>query len=189
MKIYTKRGDSGQTDLFGGERVLKSHIRVKAYGAIDCANSAIGMAASISDLDPWLKDELIWIMKLLFCAGSEIATSNKSSAQALLKRSLANQIAQSHIDRIEQNIDAVELKLEPLKNFILPSGSDSSSKLQFARTLIRQAEISLIELSNEESVRSEIIRFFNRLSDYLFVLGRLANKQAKCQELLWNGQI
>lgn len=190
MKIYTKGGDQGYTDLFGGGRVLKSNVRVKAYGEIDAANSALGLAASTPHLSPRLYDELLYTMKLLFCAGAEIATAPKDSAQKLLERQLENRLAESHVLRLEQVIDELEAKLSPLKSFVLPCGSDAAARLHNARTAVRKAESALIELKEQnEPVRPLIIQFFNRLSDYLFVLARFANKEHSCPERLWNGKL
>lgn len=190
MKIYTKRGDFGETDLFGGGRVSKSAIRVKAFGEIDCANSALGMAYSAPHLSDSLKALIEKIMKLLFSAGAEIATAPKESAQHLLERDLKNRISQHHIAWLEDCIDRAEERLSPLKSFILPCGTDGAARLHFARTLVRKAEIALIELNESHSeVRSEILIFFNRLSDVLFVLARVANHEAQCQDILWNGAL
>ncbi|HXW60027.1 MAG TPA: cob(I)yrinic acid a,c-diamide adenosyltransferase [Myxococcota bacterium] len=190
MKIYTKGGDSGFTDLFGGGRVLKNNLRVKAYGAIDAANSAIGMAASAPQISSFIKEELIYVMKLLFSAGAEVATATKASAQKLLDRELENRLNESHVLRLEHVIDSVEAKLSPLKSFILPYGSDAAARLHNARTAVRHAESVLVDLlESEKGVRPVILQFFNRLSDYLFVLARLANKECSCPDLLWNGKL
>jgi len=190
MKIYTKRGDTGQTDLFGGGRVSKSHIRVKAYGDIDGANTAIGLAYSTPSVSALMKSRLMWIMKLMFSAGAEIATQPKDSAALLLEKHLKNYIHSHHIERLEHDIDRMEEELCPLRNFILPCGSDLSARLQFARTMVRKAEVSLIELAErQEAIRPEIIRFFNRLSDYLFVLARLANKENLIEDIVWSGKL
>jgi cob(I)alamin adenosyltransferase len=190
MKIYTKRGDAGETDLFGGERVFKGHLRVKAYGDIDKANSALGMAVSLPNIEADLKEALIKILRLLFAVGAEIATAHKESAQHLLEKHLKNQINETHVNMLENAIDEAEDRLMPLKNFILPCGSDLSARLHFARTLVREAEISLWELqASEQNLRPEILRFFNRLSDYLFVLARVANQKAGIDDLLWSGNL
>lgn len=190
MKIYTKRGDGGQTDLFGGERVSKSHIRVKAYGDIDSANTAIGLAYSTPGLSEWLKKELVHIMKLLFCAGAEIATAPKESARALLEKHLKNRISESHVVLLEQAIDNAEIGLIPLKSFILPCGADASARLHFARNMVRGAEISLIALGEAgHEVRPEILHFFNRLSDLLFVFARVANAEAGIEDIAWSGHL
>lgn len=189
MKIYTKRGDKGETDLFGGQRVLKNHARVRAYGDIDCANSAIGMAVSSPDIALEIKVKLIAIMKQLFCAGSEIATVPKKSAQEILDRRLKNRINEQHIRQMEEDIDEVEKRLIPLTSFILPCGSVSASHLHLARTMVRRVEVSLLDLMEEEPIPDEILSFFNRLSDYLFVLARLANHLAQVPETPWSGEL
>lgn len=189
MKIYTKRGDTGETDLFGGERVLKNHIRVKAYGEIDAANTALGLAYSSSDASFRVKRELEQIMKLLFCAGAEVATSSKESAQALLEKRLQNRIRDRHIEGLEQAIDAMEENLTPLTNFILPCGTDTAARLHGARNMVRKAEIALMDLAEKTVVRGEIIKFFNRLSDYLFVLARVANFEAGVKDITWSGTL
>ncbi len=190
MKIYTKKGDSGETDLFGGARVLKSHVRVKAYGEIDCANTAIGLVYSTPGLSDSLKNQLEKIMKLMFSAGAEVATAPKDSAMILLEKNLKNRLSERHITWLEESIDQAEEKLSPLRNFILPCGSDAAARLHFARNMVRKAEVALIELREAGfELRSEIIIFFNRLSDLLFVLGRLANHEAKCPDILWNGAL
>lgn len=190
MKIYTKRGDSGQTDLFGGERVLKNHLRVKAYGEIDCANTAIGMAYSVDGLSNNFKDKLHQIMKWLFCAGAEIATSPKEKAQALLDRQLKNRLTDGHVNYLEKGIDEMEEQLTPLKSFILPCGRDASARLHFARNMVRKAEIALIDLREQgEQVRDEILKFFNRLSDYLFVMARAVNAEHGIKDVTWTGSL
>lgn len=190
MKIYTKRGDEGNTDLFGGQRVSKSHPRVQAYGEIDCANTAIGLAYSSPDMGDDIKEDLEKIMKLLFCASAEIATAPKEEAQELLEKRLKNHIEEQHTTWLEQVIDGREACLTPLKSFILPCGCDGAARLHWARTLVRRSEIFLVELKESgEMVRPEILRFFNRLSDYLFVLARLANAQASLPDIAWSGQL
>jgi cob(I)alamin adenosyltransferase len=188
MKIYTKRGDEGETDLFGGERVKKTHIRVRAYGEIDCANTGIGLVYSDKNLSDAIKKDLLRIMKLLFCAGSEIATAPKKHAHDLLDRQLKNYIENHHILWLEQSIDKYELDLPPLKSFILPCGCEASARLHLARNLVRKAEIALIDLREfKEVVRPEILKFFNRLSDFLFVLARVANQEAQVSDIPWSG--
>jgi cob(I)alamin adenosyltransferase len=190
MKIYTKRGDTGMTDLFGGDRVKKSSSRVKAFGDVDAANAAIGLAHSCEGLDDLCRSHLLRIMKLLFCLGAEIATAQKEQAKALLDRQLKNLVQDAHTHSLEQAIDEMETKLLPLKSFILPTGSPASAHLHVARTMVRKAEIALIELVDDgEAVRPEVIKFMNRLSDLLFVMARLANRLAARGEIVWSGQI
>jgi cob(I)alamin adenosyltransferase len=190
MKIYTKRGDAGQTDLFGGGRVSKNNCRVKAYGHIDAANTGLGLAYSTPQLSIWLKKHLEELMKLLFCAGAEVATAPKPQAEELLDKHLKNRINQQHITNLEKLIDEVEAKLSPLKSFILPCGSDAAARLHGARILVRQTEIALMDLlDNGENLRPEILVFFNRLSDLLFVFARLANQEAGISDFTWSGQL
>lgn len=189
MKIYTKRGDSGLTDLFGGDRVKKLHIQVRAYGAIDHANSALGLVCAASDVAVDTKKYILNLMKLLFCAGAEIATAQKSSAQKLLEKNLENKITQDHVSKLENKIDKLEQELEPLKSFILPTGCEGAARLHFARSCVRQAEIALVELQEHQPVREEISIFFNRLSDLLFVLARYVNYQAQITEQNWSGRL
>lgn len=190
MKIYTKRGDHGETDLFGGERVLKTHIRVKAYGEIDAANSSIGVAYSAPKISDEVKVILCKIMKLMFCAGAEVATAPKESAQHILERELKNRINTQHIAWLESAIDSLEGRLNPLRSFVLPCGSDAAARLHLARNEVRKAEVALLELKNTKAhVRDEILIFFNRLSDLLFVLARFANQEAGEPDILWNGAL
>lgn len=190
MKIYTKRGDEGFTDLFGGERVPKTHIRVKTGGAIDGACAAIGLAYSAPNVSDPIKKDLAKIMKLLFSAGAEIACASKERAHELLDRKLKNHIEEHHIGWMESIIDAEEANLPPLKSFILPCGSDEAARLHYARYFVRHAETMLIELKDEnEAVRPEILRFFNRLSDLLFMLARRANSDAHMPDIPWSGRL
>lgn len=190
MKIYTKRGDTGETDLFGGERVKKNNTRVKAYGDIDCANTALGLAYSTPGAHETCREKLSSLMKLLFVAGAEVSTSSKESAHTLLEKHLPDRINESHIKSLEDGIDEMEAAMEPLKNFILPCGTDLSARLHFARNMARIAEISLIDLAEEgDTVRLDIIKFFNRLSDYLFVMARFANHEAQVPDITWSGKL
>lgn len=190
MKIYTKRGDKGETDLFGGQRVKKNHVRVKAYADIDAANCAIGLAECAPDAAAEIKVELLVIMKQLFCAGSEIATASKKSAQEILEKRLSNRISHQHVHSMEEKIDNVEKRLKPLTTFILPGGSECSARLHLARVMVRRVEASLLDLMDcGEAVSEEILCYFNRLSDYLFVLARLNNQELGVVDIPWSGEL
>ena len=180
MKIYTKTGDKGETSLWGGSRVKKSHPRVSAYGTLDEANSVIGLALSFLPIEEAaIHNRLIRIQNEIFVAGSELATQPGTKTTIVL-------IEESEISQLEKEIDEMETQLEPLKNFILPSGSSAGSALHLARTVIRRAERECVELdSMGENLRPEVIRYLNRLSDYLFVAARHVNHVLKQTETKW----
>lgn len=177
MKIYTKKGDSGQTSLFGGSRVSKSSARIEAYGTVDELNSVVGLAASYS-LSPkgtkWTKK----VQESLFVLGADLATPPSSKTRI-------NRIGETEITFLEEAIDEMEEDLEPLKNFILPGGSQPGATLHVARTVCRRAERATVACSKQEKVSDETIKFLNRLSDFLFVLARFENKHAETPEETW----
>jgi cob(I)alamin adenosyltransferase len=179
MKIYTKSGDRGETALWGGGRVMKSHPRVNAYGTLDEANSMIGLALSfIPGEENTIHDRLIQIQNELFQVGSELATQYgaKNSCPFVEEREIL---------RLEQEIDEMEMGLSPLQNFILPSGGSAGSALHLARTIVRRSERECVDLSHNEPIRDEVIRYLNRLSDYLFVMARYVNQLMKQPETKW----
>lgn len=189
MKIYTKRGDDGLTDLFGGDRVKKNHPRVKAYAAVDKANSYFGFMLCVPQIDDTLRGEITYIMKLLFSAGAELSTAPKVSAIEILNRHLEHRIEKKDIAFLEQKIDRMEESLPPLKSFILPSGTEAATRTHLVRVAVREIEGLLLEIPDyEHGVRKEMLKFFNRLSDYLFVLARFLNHQANILEIPWSGR-
>lgn len=178
MKIYTKGGDKGETGLYGGARVPKDHLRIEAYGTLDEANAILGVACSVLNAADPLCDRFKEIQAELFQLGAELATpQGKSSGMAL--------IDEAQITAFEHEIDRMEAKLSPLKNFILPGGAQASAYLHLARTVVRRAERNLITLNREEPVRGEAIRYVNRLSDYLFVCARYVNFESHTQDVPW----
>ena len=181
MKIYTKSGDAGETSLWGGNRVKKSHPRVSAYGTLDEANSVIGLAISfIPESESTILARLNRIQNELFVVGSELATQQGVSSSIVL-------IDEKAVQQLELEIDDMEAQLEPLQNFILPSGSSAGSALHLARTVIRRAERECVELklNSGENVRDEVIHYLNRLSDYLYVMARNVNKKLGKMETKW----
>lgn len=185
MKIYTKTGDKGETGLYGGTRISKSSARVESYGNIDELNAFIGMAKSeIQD------EEVIWQLKKiqfdLFTVGSEAATPVDKLMLANGKSRLPLLISDKEIEELEQWMDAFDEKLEPLQFFILPGGGKIATMLHVARTVCRRAERSLVFLNQNEEVRPEMIKYLNRLSDYLFVLARYISKLNGEEEEFWN---
>ena len=189
MKLYTKTGDRGDTGLFGGERVRKDHERVRAYGAIDEANSAIGMAASASPALPSdISAELPGIMSDLFDVGAELATPS-GGADALAKK-LVTRVDAARIAELERFIDAVEAEVPPLQTFVLPAGTDGAARLHYARTVVRRAEREIVSLSSSANVtlRDDVIIYVNRLSDLLFAWARLANHRAGVGDVPWSAR-
>ena len=180
MKIYTKTGDTGDTSLFGGQRVPKDALRIEAYGTVDELNSVLGMAvADITDRE--IKEILTSIQNKLFEVGADLATPRS------LDRRQVRRIVPKDAQHLEKLIDTAEAKLQPLKVFILPGGSQSAARLHFARTVCRRAERVVVRLSRNEEIGEGIVVYLNRLSDLLFVLARLANQVANVPEVKWKG--
>lgn len=193
FKIYTKTGDKGETSLFGGARVPKSHIRVEAYGTVDELNSYIGL---ITDLiaTPQYKTVLKEVQDRLFTIGSILATEPS-------KQMKTPDLKNEDIELLENEIDTMDAALPPLKNFILPGGHSTVSFCNIARTVCRRAErlvINLVLLEKEEgqpiNPNNELgqalsIQYLNRLSDYLFILGRKIAKDLGAEEILWKPRI
>ena len=177
MKIYTKKGDSGDTSLFGGQRVSKSTERIEAYGTVDELNSFVGLATSY-DLSEKGTDLLRTVQELLFTLGADLATPPSSEARIA-------RIAEKDIQFLENAIDNMEESLQPLKNFILPGGSQPGATLHVARTVCRRAERAAVACQETDKISDECIKFLNRLSDFLFVIARYENKQAGVREETW----
>ena len=181
MKIYTKTGDGGETGLFGGERVPKSHPRVAAYGDVDETNAAIGAAAAAAPAEfeaPLLER----MQRDLLTIGAELATPDPKR----LARALAGPpIGDSDVLELERAIDRLEGPLQPLRNFILPGGAPKAAALHLARTVCRRAERSVVALSREAPVSAAVLKYLNRLSDLLFVLARSANAHVGRGDVTW----
>jgi cob(I)alamin adenosyltransferase len=180
MKIYTKKGDSGETSLFGGTRVPKSHERIEAYGTVDELNSFVGLAASYELSDTGTK-YLRKVQKLLFTLGADLATPPSSKTRI-------DRISADDVAFLEEAIDELEEDLEPLKNFILPGGSQPGATLHVARTTCRRAERATVDCSKVDDISDNCIKFLNRLSDFLFVIARYENKHASVREETWEGK-
>lgn len=180
QRIYTKTGDAGETALFGGLRVLKSHPRVRAYGAVDELNAALGWAIT-QQVDAEIVRQLQVLQTDLFAFGAHLATAVREGRQAPELPPLPVERA----SEMERWIDAAEAELPPLRAFILPGGSAQSAALHLARTICRRAEREVVELAQHETVDGSIVVFLNRLSDLLFDLARLANHKAGTAEVQW----
>lgn len=181
LKIYTKTGDGGETGLFGGDRVPKSHLRVAAYGDVDETNAAIGAAAAAAPAE--FEAPLFERMQRdLLTVGAELATPDLER----LARALAGPpIGEPDVLELERAIDRLEAALPALKNFILPGGAPKGAALHLARTVCRRAERSVVALSREASVSASILKYLNRLSDLLFVLARSANAHVGRGDVTW----
>ena len=178
MKIYTKRGDKGETSLFGGKRVSKGTLRVETYGTVDELNAVIGVCRSLTtgkEIPPILER----VQHQLFVLGADLASPNILSASKLPR------IDDTHVSYLEKCIDAADGVLPPLRNFILPSGTEAASMLHLARAVCRRAERFAVRLTKTEHVNPHSIIYLNRLSDLLFVLARRANALKKKSETRW----
>jgi cob(I)alamin adenosyltransferase len=170
MRIYTKTGDAGQTGLVGGTRVNKDDPRVQCYGDIDELNAQLGLASVVAPDEP----RIARLQNLLFQLGSQVATPPGRTPPCT--------VTEADIVAMERDIDALELALAPLKNFVLPGGTELSARLHVARTVCRRAERSSIALHDPHAVK-----FLNRLSDLLFVMARAANHLAGAPDVIWKG--
>ena len=185
MKIYTKTGDKGETALYGGTRVSKACARVESYGTIDELNSFIGFAKT-EIADEKVLNQLKKIQFDLFTVGSESATPTDKLTLANGKSRLSLVISETEIEELENWMDDFEEELQPLQYFILPGGGKAATSLHICRTVCRRAERSLVFLNETEAVRPELIKYLNRLSDYLFVLARYMSKINNESEEYWN---
>lgn len=172
MKIYTRTGDAGQTSLRWGERIAKDALRVEVYGTVDEANAFVGLA--LSHLHPGTAEELramlFRIQRELFDVGADLATPpNKDKGEK-------PKVEEAFITQLESEIDQLEAGLEPLRSFILPGGTQAASALHVARTVTRRAERRLVSLMEQEPVDPFLLKYLNRLSDFLFVAARAANR-------------
>jgi len=185
MKIYTKTGDKGETSLYGGTRVSKAAARVESYGTLDELNAFIGLAkAEISDEK--VLSQLQKIQFDLFTVGSEAATPTDKLILANGKNRLHLMISEEEISELELWMDDLDAELEPLQFFILPSGGKAAASIHVCRTVCRRAERAMVHLNETEEVRPELIKYLNRLSDYLFILARYISKISGEKEEYWN---
>ncbi len=181
MKIYTKSGDSGQTSLLGGSRVDKFHLRIEAYGSLDELNSWIGLIAD-EHMHAEVQKSLHNIQNLLFVAGSHLAAENEQA------KSYLSPWPEQATEDLENLIDEMTSHLKPLKNFILPGGHSVASYCHIARCVCRRAERIVVLLSTEEQVNHGIIKYLNRLSDYLFTLARFTLFLTGIDEIYWKSK-
>lgn len=185
MKIYTKTGDKGTTALFGGTRVPKHDLRIESYGTVDELNSYIGLIRD-QKIDAKTIKSLIRIQNELFTLGAMLATPpDKEVLKNGKQRLNIPKINTTSIELLETEIDAMNLELPPMTNFILPGGNQTVSFCHIARCVCRRAERISTELNENEAISSDVLRYLNRLSDYLFVLARKLTKDLSAEEIPW----
>jgi cob(I)alamin adenosyltransferase len=176
-KIYTKTGDLGETGLGDGSRISKASLRVAAIGAVDEANSAIGIARL--DAEDEMDAMLARVQNDLFDLGADLcAPEDGRKAEGRLRMSGAQ------VERLEREIDAMNATLSPLTSFVLPGGTALAAHLHLARAIARRAETAIVELSAKEQINPDTLRYANRLSDHLFVMARTANSDGM-GDVLW----
>lgn len=178
MKIYTKTGDQGTTSLFGGKRVSKAALRIDAYGTVDELNSFMGLIRD-QDVNQKRKDVLIKIQNTLFIIGSILATEPGNTKVKIPS------LQEADIVLLEKEIDAMDETLPPLRFFILPGGHPSVSFCHVARTVCRRAERLTMALHEQEPTDPLVIKYLNRLSDYLFMLSRKMTNELGVEEIAW----
>jgi cob(I)alamin adenosyltransferase len=181
VKIYTRTGDGGETQLFGGGRVPKDDARVAAYGDVDELNAVIGVAVAAEPQD-FERELLEQIQQDLFAVGGRLASPDPAKvAKALAKA----EISEERVGELERAIDRADTEMESLHAFVVPGGSSKAALLHQARTICRRAERSVVRLNREAAVPPVILEYLNRLSDLLFTLGRLANRRAGVSDRTW----
>lgn len=178
MKIYTKTGDKGQTSLIGGTRVPKHHIRIEAYGTIDELNSHIGLIRD-QQIDSHYKNILTEIQDRLFTIGASLASDPEKSKMKI------PDLKEEDITLLENEMDKMNDELPEMRSFVLPGGHTTVSFCHIARCVCRRAERNTIHLAENEFVADLVVKYLNRLSDYLFVLSRKLSQDLKASEIPW----
>jgi cob(I)alamin adenosyltransferase len=166
-RIYTRAGDAGETSLGDGSRVPKTNPRIEAYGAVDELNSVLGLALA-SDLPPEFRPWLEQVQNDLFDLGADLSVPLEDERERL-------RVTTVQVERLEELCDLVNERLEPLKSFILPGGTEAAARLHVGRAVCRRAERLAVALAEKDSVNPAALAYLNRLSDLLFILARAAN--------------
>ena len=184
FKIYTKTGDKGTTTLIGGTKVPKSHLRIEAYGTVDELNSFIGLVSDYQT-DPHTKKSLNEIQDRLFTIGSSLACDPDKEPKLKIP-----DLKESDVDFLEKEIDRMNESLPPMKSFVLPVGHVAVSTTHVARTVCRRAERNCVNMQQQKmEIESLVIKYLNRLSDYLFVLARYTAHQLHIDEIPWKARV
>lgn len=185
MKIYTKTGDAGETSLFGGKRVPKYHLRIEAYGTVDELNSYLGLIRD-QKIDTETYNTLIKIQQELFTMGAMLATPpEKETLKSGKERLTIEKTDDESVKFLENEIDKINAHLPPMTNFVLPGGHQTVSYCHIARCVCRRAERIATQLSEQSKINKQILKYLNRLSDYLFVLARKLTYQFEAKEIKW----
>jgi|SRR5690606_2335807 len=185
MKVYTKTGDKGTTALFGGTRVPKHHIRIESYGTVDELNSYIGLIRD-QDIKEEHKKLLLEIQDRLFVSGAILATPpDKEMLKSGKQRLNIMRISEEDITSLENEIDRIDSLLPPMTHFILPGGHPTVSYCHIARCVCRRAERLVSQLNEQEPIDELVLKYLNRLSDYLFMLARILSSEFKVEEIKW----
>ncbi|MCH2213855.1 MAG: cob(I)yrinic acid a,c-diamide adenosyltransferase [Flavobacteriales bacterium] len=180
MKIYTKTGDQGKTSLLGGSRVAKYHLRIESYGTVDELNTAVGMLRSM-EISEEISKSLVEIQNKLFTIGSQLASEPGEPKFPIPK------LSEDDTVYLEEQIDAMDKELPPMRNFVLPGGNQTVAQAHVARCICRRAERIVLHLKDESEVPPEIPIYLNRLSDFLFVLSRKLSQDLGAKEIPWKG--
>ncbi len=178
MKIYTRTGDKGITSLIGGKKVSKSAARIESYGDVDELNAYVGLLGDL-DLNSGRREVLREIQDRLFTIGANLALAPEKNSNRI------PDLLEGDILLLENQIDEMQERIKPLKSFILPGGHQYVSFGHLARTVCRRAERAVVRLSETEPVNEIIIRYLNRLSDYLFVMTRVMSAELGAEEICW----
>lgn len=185
MKLYTKTGDKGETSLFTGQRVPKSDPFIEALGTVDECNSALGVALSFfadtPEMNP-IREQIEVIQHALFDVGAALATPRTTAASNKMEKT---RFDHEEIEILEKWIDAMDAKLPPLHEFILPGGHPAGASLHLARCICRRAERRVLPLQRNADVSDTVLIYLNRLSDYLFSVSRYVNFLSHCPETKW----
>lgn len=183
MKIYTKTGDKGQTSLFGGKRVSKADLRIESYGTLDELLSYIGLLRD-QEVNKEFEEFLIEIQDRLFTVGAELATAPEKG-----KTKKHPDLFESDIEVLEKEIDRLNEELPPMKYFVLQGGHQSVSFAHLARCICRKSERLIVALNDVEPVSELILKYINRLSDYLFTLSRYMSIKLNAKEIPWKPRV
>ena len=185
MKIYTKTGDEGTTALFGGTRVKKHNLRIDSYGTVDELNAYIGLIKD-QNIEDATKASLLKIQNELFTLGAMLATPpEKETLKSGKERLNIPKVNSNSIQFLENEIDTMDSQLPQMTHFILPGGHQAVSFCHVARCVCRRAERLCVALNDEETINPDVLKYLNRLSDYLFVLARMLSKQLQVDEIKW----